>query len=132
MNCDGYMQVCAFQIEGIRRQYKELEDRLIELRNQSKAELNQLLEDEVGKKLSKLSRQLLKINSRVYSHHQVCIAISHSITKLLVFVLNANQPTYECFSIRAVNIGMPLHIDLNDVLYFMVIFNSSMGSQPYV
>ena len=66
-----YTIVFGLQIFGIFREYKELEDKLLKLRDHSKAKLTELLEEEVGRKLNKLTRQILKINSRVYSHHQV-------------------------------------------------------------
>ena len=53
------------------QQYVELEEHLIELRNQSRIEVTSFLDDEIGSLLDKLSRQVARIDTRLFTYHEV-------------------------------------------------------------
>ena len=53
------------------QQYAELEEHLIELRNQSRIEVTSFLDDEIGCILDKLSRQVARIDTRLFTYHEV-------------------------------------------------------------
>ena len=53
------------------QKYAELEEKLIDLRNQSRIEMTSFLDDEVGSLLDKLSRQVAKIDTRLFTYHEV-------------------------------------------------------------
>ena len=53
------------------QRYAELEEKLVELRNLSKVEVTSFLDDEIGSRLDKLSRQVARIDKRLYTHHEV-------------------------------------------------------------
>ena len=53
------------------QQYAELEENLIELRNQSRIEVTSFLDDEIGCILDKLSRQVARIDTRLFTSHEV-------------------------------------------------------------
>ena len=53
------------------QRYAELEEKLVELRNLSRAEVTSFLDDEVGSRLDKLSRQVARIDKRLYTYHEV-------------------------------------------------------------
>ena len=54
------------------KKYAELEEKLVELRNLSRAEVTSFLDDEIGSRLDKLSRQVARIDKRLYTYHEVC------------------------------------------------------------
>ena len=60
------------QIEELTKKYAELEEKLVELRNLSRAEVTSFLDDEIGSRLDKLSRQVARIDKRLYTYHEVC------------------------------------------------------------
>ena len=53
------------------QKYAELEEKLIDLRNQSRIEMTSFLDDEIGSLLDKLSRQVAKIDTRLFTYHEV-------------------------------------------------------------
>ena len=53
------------------QRYAELEEKLVELRNLSKVEVTSFLDDEIGSRLDKLSRQVARIDKRLYTQHEV-------------------------------------------------------------
>ena len=59
------------QIEELTKKYAELEEKLVELRNLSRAEVTSFLDDEIGSRLDKLSRQVARIDKRLYTYHEV-------------------------------------------------------------
>ena len=48
-----------------------MEEKLVELRNLSRAEVTSFLDDEIGSRLDKLSRQVARIDKRLYTQHEV-------------------------------------------------------------
>ena len=60
------------------QRYAELEEKLVELRNLSRAEVTSFLDDEIGSRLDKLSRQVARIDKRLYTRHEVALFISNS------------------------------------------------------
>ena len=61
------------QITELTQKYAELEQKLVELRSKAAAEVTSFLDDEIGTKLDKLSRQVARIDSRLHTYHKVCI-----------------------------------------------------------
>jgi hypothetical protein len=53
------------------QKYAELEEKLIELRNLSRIEVTSFLDDEIGNLLDKLSRQVNRIDTRLFTYHEV-------------------------------------------------------------
>ena len=53
------------------RKYAELELKLVEMRNKAKTEVTSFLDDDIGTKLDKLSRQVARTESRLYTYHEV-------------------------------------------------------------
>ena len=53
------------------QRYADLEEKLIKLRNQSRIEVTSFLDDEIGSLLDKLSRQVAKIDKRLFTYHEV-------------------------------------------------------------
>ena len=51
--------------------YVDLETRLVDMRSKAKSELTAYLDDEIGSKLDKLSRQLAKVDVRIFTYHEV-------------------------------------------------------------
>ena len=70
------------QIAELTQKYAELEQQLVEKRNKSKIEVTSFLDDEVGSKLDKLSRQVARIDSRLHTYHEVCI--QERLSKVLI------------------------------------------------
>ena len=66
------------QITELTKKYAELEEKLAKLRNLSRAEVTSFLDDEIGSRLDKLSRQVARIDKRLYTHHEVALFISYS------------------------------------------------------
>ena len=65
---------CCFlllQIAELTRKYAELERQLVQKRNKSKTEVTSFLDDEIGTKLDKLSRQVARIDKRLHTYHEV-------------------------------------------------------------
>ena len=58
-------------MEELTKRYAELEEKLVELRNLSRAEVTSFLDDEIGSRLDKLSRQVARIDKRLYTQHEV-------------------------------------------------------------
>ena len=58
-------------MEELTKRYAELEEKLVELRNLSRAEVTNFLDDEIGSRLDKLSRQVARIDKRLYTQHEV-------------------------------------------------------------
>ena len=55
----------------LKKNYAELEEKLVEMRSKAKSEVTSFLDDEIGTKLDKLSRQVAKIESRLHTYHEV-------------------------------------------------------------
>ena len=53
------------------KKYAELEQKFVEMRNKATAEVSSFLDDEIGTKLDKLSRQVARIESRLHTYHEV-------------------------------------------------------------
>lgn len=88
------------------RKYAELEQKLVDMRSKAKTEVTSFLDDEIGTKLDKISRQVARIESRLHTYHEVnsipfglfislcctvgkksiiCFADDHQCIQLLVF-----------------------------------------------
>ena len=55
----------------LKKNYAELEEKLVEMRSKAKSEVTSFLDDEIGTKLDKLSRQVARIESRLHTYHEV-------------------------------------------------------------
>ena len=51
--------------------YAGMEAKLVDMRSKAKSELTAYLDDEIGSKLDKLSRQLAKVDVRIFTYHEV-------------------------------------------------------------
>ena len=67
------------QIAELTRKYAELEQQLVEKRNKSKTEVTSFLDDEIGTKLDKLSRQVARIDKRLHTYHEVTLTSMYCI-----------------------------------------------------
>ena len=73
---------CRFffwQIKELTEKYAQLEQKLVEMRSKATAEVTSFLDDEIGTKLDKLSRQVARIESRLHTYHEVCITIKLNV-----------------------------------------------------
>ena len=61
------------------RKYAELEQKLVDMRSKAETEVTSFLDDEIGTKLDKISRQVARIESRLHTYHRVCIFHSTGI-----------------------------------------------------
>ena len=52
------------------------------MRSKAKTEVTSFLDDEIGTKLDKLSRQVARIDSRLHTYHEVCI--QERLSKVLI------------------------------------------------
>ena len=59
------------QIAELTQKYAELEQKLKMCRSQCKTEVISFLDGDISDRLDKITRGVGKIDSRVYSHHQV-------------------------------------------------------------
>ena len=53
------------------KKYAELEQKVVDMRSQAKTEVTSFLDDEIGTKLDKLSRQVARTDSRLHTYHEV-------------------------------------------------------------
>ena len=53
------------------RKYAELEQKLVDMRSKAETEVTSFLDDEIGTKLDKISRQVARIESRLNTYHEV-------------------------------------------------------------
>jgi hypothetical protein len=58
------------------QKYAELEEKLIELRKLSRVEVTSFLDDEIGNLLDKLSRQVARIDKRLFTYNEVSIRLN--------------------------------------------------------
>ena len=58
------------------QKYAELEEKLIELRKLSRVEVTSFLDDEIGSLLDKLSRQVARIDKRLFTYHEVSVRLN--------------------------------------------------------
>ena len=63
------------QIKEINVKYADIEKNLITQRKQAKQEVASFLDDKVGINLSKLSRQLGRLEAKLSTNHQVCLYV---------------------------------------------------------
>ena len=83
----------VFQIDEITEKYAKLEIELKEMRAKFKAEVTGFLDDEVGVMLDRISRQTLRIESRLFTYHQVINLIKTSLRiKLVMAQASMCQP----------------------------------------
>lgn len=61
----------SFKVAELIKEYTELEENVVDLRNKSKAEMTSFLDDEIGSLLEKLSRQVARIETRLHTYHEV-------------------------------------------------------------
>ena len=65
------------------------------MRSKATSEVASFLDDEIGTKLDKLSRQVARIDSRLHTYHEVCIHEQLSkvlITKIILKLPICRQP----------------------------------------
>ena len=75
---------CRFffwQIKELTEKYAQLEQKLVEMRSKATAEVTSFLDDEIGTKLDKLSRQVARIESRLHTYHEVNIISISNLPK---------------------------------------------------
>ena len=90
------MFLLVIQISQINRSYAELEKKLVEMRQKSKSEVTLFLDDEIGTILNKLSRQVARIDSRLFTYHEVDVASGYKDTEKLIDELMKIQiPRYK-------------------------------------
>ena len=65
----------SFQIAELTQRYAELEEKLKLCRSQCQSEVTSFLDDDLGVNIERISRGLKRIDSRVYSHHQVLLLL---------------------------------------------------------
>ena len=66
------------------------------MRQKSKSEVTSFLEDEIGSLLNKLSRQVARIDSRLFTYHEVDVASGYKDTEKLIDELMKIQiPRYK-------------------------------------
>lgn len=66
------------------------------MRQKSKSEVSHFLDDEIGTKLKKLNRQVARIDSRLFTYHEVDLASGYKDTEKLIDELMKIQiPRYK-------------------------------------
>lgn len=68
------------QIAKLTEKYDLLEKQVQKLRNQSKNEVTTFLDKDIGTKLDKISRGVKKIDTRIFTYHQVNFAAHSCMT----------------------------------------------------
>ena len=84
------------KIKAVTDKYAWLEEKLVEMRQKSKSEVTHFLDDEIGTILNRLSRQVARIDSRLFTYHEVDVASGYKDTEKLIDELMKIQiPQYK-------------------------------------
>jgi hypothetical protein len=80
------LYICPiFKVSELMQKYAVLEEKVIKLRTESSIEVTSFLDDEIGRLLDKLSRQVARIDKRLFTYHEVVTRYHISFDKSLLY-----------------------------------------------